>query len=63
MYNLDKFIDQQDIIYSSILDELRSGRKSRHWMWYIFPQIKGLGKTAKCKKQKNISTTQFLGVG
>jgi len=32
------------------LDELRDGRKRRHWMWYIFPQIKGLGKTAKCKK-------------
>jgi hypothetical protein len=42
-YNLQRFLEAQDHGYDAVLDELRAGRKSSHWMWYIFPQIKGLG--------------------
>jgi uncharacterized protein (DUF1810 family) len=50
MKDLHRFISSQDGIYSSVLSELSNGRKRNHWMWYIFPQIQGLGKTAKCKR-------------
>lgn len=43
MYNLDKFIDAQQEDYNQALKEIRNGRKLTHWVWYIFPQIKGLG--------------------
>jgi len=42
-YNLQRFIDAQEGDYSSVLRELRAGQKRSHWMWYIFPQIQGLG--------------------
>jgi uncharacterized protein (DUF1810 family) len=44
-YDLQRFIDAQDRIYPSVIQELRAGRKLGHWMWYIFPQIQGLGKS------------------
>lgn len=46
---LTRFLDAQDSIYAQALAELKSGRKQTHWMWYIFPQISGLGcsETAK----------------
>lgn len=43
MYNLDKFIEAQQENYNQALKEIRNGRKLTHWVWYIFPQIKGLG--------------------
>jgi uncharacterized protein (DUF1810 family) len=42
-YNLQRFIAVQDQVYATVLDELRAGKKRGHWMWYIFPQIIGLG--------------------
>lgn len=50
MYDLDRFIRIQDDVYSVVLDELREGRKRKHWMWYIFPQISGLGHSSKSQK-------------
>jgi uncharacterized protein (DUF1810 family) len=44
-YNLDRFLEAQSGIYERVLDELRRGQKSSHWMWFIFPQIRGLGRT------------------
>jgi len=44
-YNLGRFIDAQNSDYETALSEIRSGRKRSHWMWYIFPQILGLGST------------------
>ncbi len=41
--NLNKFLTVQASSYSNALSELKNGRKETHWMWYIFPQIKGLG--------------------
>lgn len=42
-YNLDRFIKAQEHNYEIALEEIRRGKKSTHWIWYIFPQIKGLG--------------------
>ena len=44
-YNLKRFIDAQEKVYNSVLSELKSGHKHTHWIWYIFPQIQGLGKS------------------
>ena len=42
-YNLDRFIEAQTSIYSQALSEITRGRKTSHWMWFIFPQLAGLG--------------------
>jgi uncharacterized protein (DUF1810 family) len=44
-YNLQRFLRAQDHVYDAVLDELRAGGKSSHWMWFIFPQITGLGRS------------------
>lgn len=41
--NLERFLKAQENSYETALDEIRRGRKRSHWMWYIFPQIRGLG--------------------
>ena len=45
-YDLDRFIGAQEGIYAGVLDELRRGRKVGHWIWFIFPQVAGLGYSA-----------------
>ncbi len=42
-YHLQRFLEAQGHVYETVLDELRAGEKSSHWVWHIFPQIKGLG--------------------
>lgn len=42
-YDLDRFIEPQDYAYAAALREIKGGQKQGHWIWYIFPQIKGLG--------------------
>lgn len=44
--NLERFIEAQDRDYDVALAEVKSGKKRSHWIWYIFPQLKGLGKSA-----------------
>ena len=44
-YNLQRFVDAQDPVFDEVRAELRAGRKRGHWMWFIFPQIKGLGRS------------------
>lgn len=44
-FNLARFISAQEQVYPTVLAELRSGEKHTHWMWYIFPQIAGLGRS------------------
>lgn len=46
MSNLDRFINAQVEAYPRALSEVKSGRKQTHWMWYIFPQIAGLGQSS-----------------
>jgi uncharacterized protein (DUF1810 family) len=45
-YDLDRFISAQEGVYAGVLDELGRGRKVGHWIWFIFPQIAGLGYSA-----------------
>ena len=42
-YNLQRFIDAQDPVYEQVRHELEAGHKTSHWMWFVFPQIAGLG--------------------
>jgi uncharacterized protein (DUF1810 family) len=42
-YNLDRFLEAQNTIYNEALSEIKKGKKQSHWMWFIFPQIAGLG--------------------
>ena len=44
-HDLGRFIEAQRAVYPAVLRELHSGKKVTHWMWYIFPQITGLGKS------------------
>lgn len=46
LHHLQRFIDAQAPIYEQVLQELRSGSKRSHWMWFVFPQLKGLGHSA-----------------
>jgi uncharacterized protein (DUF1810 family) len=43
--NLRRFIEAQEPVYAQVCAELRQGRKTSHWMWFIFPQIRGLGSS------------------
>ena len=49
-YNLQRFVDAQWPVYERVCRELRQGRKQSHWMWFIFPQIQGLGHSAMAQK-------------
>ena len=44
-YDLNRFLYAQEGVYENVLAELKSGRKRSHWMWFIFPQIDGLGRS------------------
>ena len=48
-YNLSRFIDAQETTYEGAMLELARGRKESHWIWYIFPQIVGLGNSETTK--------------
>jgi len=45
-YDLDRFLAAQEHVYDGGLEELRRGRKTGHWIWFIFPQVAGLGHSA-----------------
>ena len=51
--DLGRFVDAQATTFDSACRELRSGRKTGHWIWYIFPQLKGIGVS---------STSEFYGI-
>jgi uncharacterized protein (DUF1810 family) len=44
-FNLERFVDAQAPVYDEVRRELKVGRKQSHWMWFIFPQIAGLGQS------------------
>ena len=52
-FNLQRFVEAQARTFDTALSEMREGRKRSHWMWFIFPQLRGLGRT---------STAQFYGI-
>jgi uncharacterized protein (DUF1810 family) len=45
-FDLDRFLDAQAGVYDAACAELRAGRKRSHWMWFVFPQLRGLGTSA-----------------
>lgn len=49
-FDLERFVVAQSKIYPYIVEELKAGKKKTHWMWFIFPQIKGVGKSETAKK-------------
>ncbi|TDY26645.1 uncharacterized protein (DUF1810 family) [Paraburkholderia sp. BL6665CI2N2] len=49
-FKLQRFIDAQDPLYAQVCAELRDGRKRSHWMWFVFPQIEGLGTSATAQR-------------
>ena len=50
LFNLVRFIEAQDPVYARVCSELRQGRKVSHWMWFVFPQIEGLGRSGMARK-------------
>ncbi len=53
-FNLQRFIDAQQAVFPQVCAELAAGRKRSHWMWFIFPQLAGLGSS---------STARFYAIG
>jgi uncharacterized protein (DUF1810 family) len=49
-YNLQRFVDAQNPVFAQVCSELRAGQKTSHWMWFIFPQIAGLGSSSLARK-------------
>jgi uncharacterized protein (DUF1810 family) len=48
-YDLQRFLYAQSGVFDSVLRELNAGRKNSHWMWFIFPQVSGLGRSSTAK--------------
>src|ERR687895_593124 len=53
-FDLERFVTAQAPVFATALAELRAGQKRSHWMWFIFPQLRGLGRSA---------TAQHYGIG
>jgi uncharacterized protein (DUF1810 family) len=53
-FNLQRFVEAQATTFETALAELRAGRKRSHWMWFVFPQLRGLGRSP---------TAEFYGIG
>jgi uncharacterized protein (DUF1810 family) len=49
-WNLQRFVDAQAQVYDRVLDELHAGRKASHWMWFVFPQLRGLGHSSMAQR-------------
>jgi uncharacterized protein (DUF1810 family) len=49
-YQLSRFVAAQDGVYEHVVAELRQGSKTSHWMWFVFPQIEGLGRSATSQR-------------
>ena len=49
-FSLQRFVDAQDLVYTQVRGELSAGQKTSHWMWFIFPQIRGLGRSALAER-------------
>jgi uncharacterized protein (DUF1810 family) len=50
VFQLERFVEAQRDVYDDVLAELRAGQKQSHWMWFVFPQIKGLGNSPTAKQ-------------
>lgn len=50
MDTLQRFLDAQALLHAQVQAELRAGRKQTHWMWFVFPQLRGLGHSAMAQR-------------
>ena len=48
-YDLERFVTAQEPVFETVLQELKAARKQTHWMWFIFPQLRDLGRSAPAK--------------
>src|SRR5881227_1648704 len=48
-FSLQRFVDAQEGVFAEVCAELAAGRKESHWMWFVFPQLKGLGSSATAR--------------
>ena len=64
-YDLQRFVDAQDRggTYDRALQELRDGRKTSHWMWFVFPQIAGLGRSPMAQRYAISSLDEARATG
>ena len=53
-FDLERFVAAQARVFDTVMQELKAGRKRSHWIWFVFPQLRGLGRS---------STAQFYGIG
>jgi uncharacterized protein (DUF1810 family) len=49
-HDLDRFVSAQQHVHAGALDEVRRGRKTGHWMWFVFPQLAGLGRSSMSRR-------------
>lgn len=57
-FDLQRFVDAQRSLYADVRAELAEGRKRSHWMWFVFPQLKGLGRSATAQHYGIASTAE-----
>jgi uncharacterized protein (DUF1810 family) len=48
-HGLERFVEAQDRVYAAVKEELAAGNKTSHWMWFVFPQLKALGRSSMAK--------------
>ena len=60
-YQLKRFVDAQNLTgtYDTVISELRTGRKAGHWMWFIFPQVTGLGSSNMSRRRRPTYGTRY----
>jgi uncharacterized protein (DUF1810 family) len=59
-FDLQRFVDAQAPVYRQVVEELSRGQKRTHWMWFIFPQIAGLGFSAMAQRFAIASRTEAV---
>ena len=65
-FELQRFVTAQDPVYDAVVAELRAGRKRSHWIWFVFPQLTGLGSSAMAQRYAIASLGEaraYLGHG
>ena len=48
-FDLERFVTAQEPVFDTVLNELRAGRKRTRWMWFVFPQLRGLGRSSNAE--------------
>ena len=57
-FNLERFVQAQAPLYATVVKELKAGRKASHWMWFIFPQVAGLGSSVTAREFAIVSADE-----